>query len=121
MKTVKINRAKWRNHSHGKGNVKLLNADGYMCCLGFACQQIAKCNKNKLLDVPTPGGLEFVVGKFNKRGNSKRSFNTTLSDAAIQINDSSYLSDEERETKLIELFKEYGYNLVFTGEYTDPR
>ena len=44
---VLIDRSKWRTGSWnpnrtGKGSTQLLNAEGYMCCLGFICSTVNK-------------------------------------------------------------------------------
>lgn len=121
MKTIKINRAKWRTGDFSKfqtglGTTRLLNKEGYMCCLGFAAQQIKRCPVSKLLGISTPTGLQCKIGELTQRTEIGIT-NTKFTSAAMNINDDVLIKRETKEFKLIKLFKQYGYNLVFVGKY----
>ena len=56
-----INRARWRtggmeDDSTGKSYTALLNDKGYMCCLGFRCEQMG-IPKKDLLGLSSPEDL----------------------------------------------------------------
>jgi hypothetical protein len=123
---VTIDRAKWRcggecgDFANGKGQTKLLNHEGYMCCLGFIT---AAANPElNILEKGEPDDLKTTVPEltclsldfaFSSRG----WLNTNLTVAAIAINDSETLTAQEREEQLLELFKNSLYELEFVGEY----
>jgi len=123
---VTIDRAKWRcggddnpfQGGNGKGDTKLLNCEGYLCCLGFitreACPDLELLDKSEPDDLPRPvWGLSIPKPSGVGRKNTKLTFD------AIRINDDEDLSFEEREAKLLELFKDSPYELEFVGQYED--
>ena len=120
MKTLKIDRAKWRNGTNGKGNSRLLNEDGFMCCLGFACKADGLDDSNifnkwypDCLDYTpllNPENVLFTPGNFEEG-------NLNLRPQLITTNDSINLENSERETRLKELFKKLDIDLVFEGSY----
>jgi hypothetical protein len=115
MKLI-IDRGKWRNggrgYNHKYGITKLLNKEGFMCCLGFFCVQIDNMKLNEILDIPNPVGLDSNLVGYD--GLTK-----PWAHSAIQINDDDSLPQEIREKRIHEIFKDYGYDVKFTGEYPE--
>lgn len=125
LDTYVIDRSKWRCGSDGlfrsgKGLTKLLNAEGYMCCLGMTCQQ-AGVLKTDLMNKNNPGEINSVVPRFSTKGKIDNTVitDTKLADAAININDDSSITREERERRLKTLFGKWKLKLVFKGKYRD--
>lgn len=139
---VVIERAWWRagkhyapqanETTHGRGDTRLINTQGYRCCLGFAANQLANISDDQLLSKPMPEDVGLLIPfltKENTEGfkltedgcilqNHKKIINTQLSDDASVINDSHNMPLKEKEEFLIELFARHGIELEFTGEYT---
>lgn len=122
-----IDRSQWRcgsigPHAHGKGFARLLNAEGYYCCLGMISEQLGQTD---LLDCAMPADLEkdyLLVNKlrcYDDYEDKEYDFydDTDLSLNAAKINDNSELTDEQRESQLIELFAKEGHEIQFIGEY----
>ena len=85
-----IDRSKWRNgvngiNSKGQGITKLLNEEGYMCCLGMVCSQL-NISDDKLLRKSHPIDLlqdvPYLTGYV-----SDEIGDTDLAFEAITIND----------------------------------
>lgn len=129
---ITINRALWRTgdtgiHRTGTGSTELLNAEGYMCCLGFICSQVSD---QDILGKSNPNDLkEPVLGLSNlsrdgcdcptcQEANKMYVVDTELTSKAITINDSKNTTPEEKELALLELFKDSCYELEFIGEFT---
>ena len=139
---VRINRSKWRFGGGGfydfdkdertldrlLGKTALLNSEGYKCCLGFAVKQLIPTVKQFDLEGRyNPGDLVLTkpVKSFknahlllNDEGGSK-----VWTEDAVCINDDFDENDdrpslEDRENKLIALFKENGVTLEFYGKYS---
>ncbi len=98
------------------GKSKLLNGEGFMCCLGHCCLQLGVA-KQALLGAATPASLggrnlptlnPFTLGDW---GNA-------LSAAAMGKNDSAMCkSIEEKEKALKAVFASYGHTLSFVGTH----
>jgi hypothetical protein len=134
MEKLIIDRSKWRTGGDnipntGIGKTRLLNEEGYMCCLGFACEQ-SGVPKDVLLNVASPSCLseeseEFIHEYDEALLNSKllsqegKGFfiNSDLSDDAMNINDSMSFTRDEREREIQELFGGYGIKVEFINEY----
>lgn len=122
MKTSKqkdyliIDRSKWKTGTHGEGYSALLNAHGYLSCLGFRCYQMG-IPKIILFGKGLPEDIDEydIPGLINDNG-----YNTDLSDNAASINDCNTISDDERETLLINLFAKYDITVEFKGKYKHP-
>lgn len=97
---------------HGKGFTELLNAEGFMCCLGQISLQLG-CSKNEIQCQINPSSVAALRSTI-LMGNYSLS---KLSQGAIAINDCQKTSLEEKEESLIELFKEDGHTIEFIGEY----
>lgn len=122
-----IYRNKWRNSHHGKGQTKLLNKEGYQCCLGFCALQLG-VPIHQLLNMGSPNDLLRIHNTFDinrvltqnievNRFSIFDNRNNVLSIKAIRINDNSGIALAEKEASLIGLFKEFGHELEFVGEY----
>lgn len=126
-----INRSKWRTGGDpditdstnkkenvtGKGDTQLLNNEGFMCCLGFRCQQMG-IPKKDLLNIASPNGLKdwdipdlLTTSPFGTVINSKFTME------AIRINDKADISSKEREKQIKEHFAKRNIIVVFTGKY----
>jgi len=128
-KSFTIDRSFWRrgagrldsegiNSPHGR--TELRNKNGNACCLGHIAQQCG-VTWSALTGVSLPSGLfgasralldgVLTDSLFDKLPNPK------IVVMAAGINDSSAISDAEREEKLAELFAKSGIALTFHGEY----
>ncbi len=124
---IVIDRSKWRcgrvfmTQSHGKGETKLLNDEGYKCCLGFACEQVGGFSEDDIRSIASPSHLADKlkiksIPYFADRGTAI-SLNSELSINAMRVNDNVHYSHHEREDELVKLFDENGIKLSFTGDY----
>lgn len=123
-KTFFIDRSKWRCggytglHIHGGGPTQLLNAAGYMCCLGQVSLQLG-CKRAQIKNAQTPCGVSVFVHELHGVLLTDSGWATSLTVSAMDINDDSKLDDATRESKLAALFAKHGYTLTFTGEYAN--
>ena len=121
MQQFVIDRSKWRtggddlNHKHGA--TRLLNSKGFMCCLGFFCNQIENRTTDELMGVADPVGLDDNTRGSNLIGDDGH--NKPWVETAISINDDDYISNEAREERIHKLFKNNGYDLKFINEYPE--
>lgn len=125
MATLTIDRSKWRvgggEDQIGKkkyaiiGATRLLNAEGFLCCLGFGCLQ-SGLNEEKILYRIYPEYLINTDQDVFGLTNNGRS-NSNLSNKAASINDNDQITNEDREIQLTALFNEHGHEVIFTGEY----
>lgn len=119
-KQLVIDRSKWRcgyyephdtdgpnRSANGIGCTRLLNDQGFQCCLGFAVEQLDGVPHDKLLYLAVPEGP--LVGA--------DSIAFAVRYQAVNINDEWKQSFEEREQKIAALFAEHGVEVVFTGKY----
>lgn len=116
-----IDRSKWRcggsidlNH-RGKGNICLLNGEGFMCCLGQIEKQLG-IPENALINTSTPAGtnVKNILTDTNYNG---KTYNNELSVHALMINDSPDFNDRQREKKLKQLFSYYGHEISFINNF----
>lgn len=124
MKFV-VDRSTWRfggsNYLHELGETRLLGNKGFMCCLGHCLINLG-IKKEDIDSLSKPDELDILAEPFNHLDTNilrkkPAISNTELSIRAMSINDNLYFNNEHREKQLIELFKEYGHELSFTGEY----
>lgn len=132
---VVIDRSKWRTgcdseNRTGEGYTELLNKEGYMCCLGF-CMNASKVAKKDLRSRTNPASVVRRLIKCDNhdklnsifRSNGVRALttpegeSTDLAGKAIGINDKMGTTPEEKEQKLLELFKDSVFDIEFTGSY----
>jgi hypothetical protein len=134
MKKFIIDRSIWRTGDKpkkgncvytGEGETKLLNQQGFMCCLGMVCEQMG-VPRNHLLDVSEPEDIltyssvetisGFLVYKPDVR--EEEYSNTVFACDAMNINDDVNITSEERETKLKEHFATKEIEIEFINNYT---
>jgi hypothetical protein len=137
---VVIDRSKWRTgdesrHRTGSGYTKLLNTEGYMCCLGFCCKASrvgvkriqGRTAPNSIISSHKKGnclpqrvlklrGLRALV-ELTERNDRITANCNPLARSAIIINDDADTTPKEKEQQLLELFKDSVFELEFTGEY----
>ncbi len=128
IKKISIDRAKWARgigwnpNYHGTNKLWLskLNAG---CCLGHALNQVENIPLESMEGFGDPYRLNketFLTGakETTLLGdlNSDYQFaNNQFAKDAMQINDDKLMKDPEREGRLIQLFKDNGYELEFYG------
>lgn len=124
---LKIDRSKWKTgedgseNSTGLGDTQLLNDEGFMCCLGFRCLQLG-IPKKDILERGEPGdvdGWEVIPDLVNHH--DWGTINTEFTNKAMKINDSGKLTRKQREYRIKQHFKKVNVDVVFTGEYTEPK
>ena len=128
---VVIDRSKWRTGADGefatgKGKTSLLNDEGFMCCLGFVCKAAGVPDDN-ILSISLPSATRDLsiyesdipneLLPTSKRNQDAKPCEYLASDA-VSINDNYNTLAEEKERKLLELFKDSSINISFEGEYT---
>ena len=124
MKKLILDESKWRcggdspNPKNRRGKIgtetQLLNEQGRMCCLGqFSLQLNKKLKKKDILELAEPVELRTDIPPLNERSDYGYIRNTSLSKAAMLINDTEETSVEEKVKKLKELFVENGFKIVF--------
>jgi hypothetical protein len=97
MRTVKIERERWRTPTTGEGQrFQLINCRGCGCIMGLIGEACGVEVDDMLGDQALDQGQLAVVG-----------VDDDTQDAAITINDNQYLNQDEREAKLKELFKDH--------------
>lgn len=108
---------------HGNQYTKLLDKEGFRCCLGSVCSQLGVPDE-MLLDIAYPRQVQLDSYKhvlsILREELPSHANNSILAQEAIDIND-SYLSFSVREEKLIALFAEYGHELEFVGVFTHDK
>lgn len=117
-----IDRSKWRTgegsfSETGKGDTLLLNKQGFMCCLGFRCNQMG-IPKKDLLNKGMPEDLADLYNIPNLiEGDDEFWADTEFTNAAIRLNDSRMLKPKEREKAIKEHFATIGVTVQFKGRY----
>ena len=128
-KKLIIDRSKWRTGTHGYGPTKLLNDEGYMCCLGFACK-VEGLENNQICGTARPdkvkSALECIPNLVDE--DNGYVFNRWFVIEAINSNDSpnqgggdnlaEFRSDVEKRIKII---LSPVYDVSFVGEYEDQK
>lgn len=119
-----IDRSKWRtggDHSDnttGKGDTQLLNKQGFMCCLGFRCNQMG-IPKKHLLQQGVPSHLAdlYDIPDLISGDDYDGWEDTKFTDEAVRINDDEYITSKEREKAIKEHFATIGVIVQFKGKY----
>ena len=120
MKKLTLDYAKWRCGGTGQGispdpekgmgvgtgTTKLLNSDGYMCCLGQWVLQVAKVTENDILNKSMPHQLNEPCIFTQAKNNS------LFEDKAIRINDNPNTTVSTKLIQLTQLCKDYGIELT---------
>ena len=125
MKTLILDEKKWRcgeyslnpENRRGKGRTRMKNYEGFECCLGQFSKQIDKTIKNKhLLGYSNPARISFERNKTITGLSVKRNGTfelTKLATEAMNINDDSCTSVEQKVKDLKRIFSKNGYKIVF--------
>ena len=121
-----IDRSRWRwggpYYDEKRGYTRLLNQEGFMCCLGFLAKQCG-CSAQRILNVPVPRKINWKVAGLDRKALSDLltpdGAHSEFSSIAIDINDAVDLSKEDREDRLIGLGKNHGIELEFISEYPE--
>jgi len=116
-KTLTLDISKWRcgldsDNALGKGPTKLLNKEGYMCCLGqFALQlgysELSIKNQGMPSDIGTKSDKDHLL--VDERG-------LEFSIKAAAINDDEFTTPKQKIRQLKELCEKYGYTLQVVNE-----
>lgn len=116
MKTLILDYSKWRSGAEGdnkvgEGKTKLLNSEGFMCCLGqFSTQLAPELSKNSILGESSPAYLsKSIPGLSYKKIDIIK--DTPLSNKAIEINDNEDTTPERKIVLLRKLFRSKGYKI----------
>ena len=97
MRTIKIKRDRWRTPKSGKGpRWQLLNYTGCGCIMGLIGEACGVDREEMI-----------ASGSLDKYQLSKIDIDQDLQERAIEINDRTSISDDYRESKLKELFKDH--------------
>ncbi len=121
-----INRKKWARGGLN-GEAALLNDQGNMCCLGFACRASGVAAKtldgygfpeDLASEVKQPERLGKKLGKLVEvtREENIVTFNNTAGVVQAQgVNDDDTISEKMREYKLKPILKKLGFDVTFVG------
>lgn len=115
---VVIDRSKWGcGHAPQHGDRFLLNRLGFKCCLGFAVQQLEGRGDHELLDRAAPANLGMFMEILTARASTGIIYDSSFSIKAMEINDCSFIDNEDRELRLQALGEKHGITFEFVGEY----
>lgn len=106
MEAIQIDRKYWKCYGHGEGDPSLLNAEGYSCVMGFIAIGLG-IKEDEVCNLTYPSDDQM----------DETNISRDLVNRAIQINDAGSCTQEERERRLVELFKERNIKLEFVGEF----
>lgn len=117
-KKLTLDYSKWRcgedgDNALGTGKTKLLNEDGFMCCLGIWSLQLG-APEGDLLQKDDPSELKMLIPLFAEDGRLKFRgcrWTTHLSTECMSINDDKDTTPEEKIEQLGELLREEGIEL----------
>ena len=99
-------------------NTVLLNAVGGRCCLGFFLQACG-CSDEQLLGHATPNNVGAThILPIDARWLCAAGSDTQACSLLMEANDSSELTEEQREETVTELFKERDIEVLFID--TEP-
>lgn len=114
MKKFILDYSKWRcglrgENKVGEGHTRLLNEEGFMCCLGqFSLQSGAK--EENIIGVGYPSMTSLLLNGLTTTDHGIIK-NSAFSNLAIPINDNEFTTPEEKIKRLTTLCKEHGYEL----------
>ena len=114
-----IQRSKWLRGNDGDGSC-LLDNDGKMCCLGFYAKALG-AEDSQIFAVTIPQDCDSPEREkiFSERSGGRWILSEDGagdSHDAVELivqNDSNYLTEEEREWSIQELFARHGVEVVF--------
>jgi hypothetical protein len=109
--SLRIDRKRWCRGGIN-GDASLLNGEGAMCCLGFACKKLGLTPKqiNNVglpADVADRSKLGLLV---NTKGGTRK-----LAQDAAGLNDNPDLEESDREVALVPVLKKLGFKVSFVG------
>ena len=118
MEKLVIDRLKWlRGSRHGIS--RLHRYDGLMCCLGFECLRRG-AEIDDIRDMASPAALakwspslaaslvgDLIVEEGKRWGNTQECIE------AMEVNDETKISDQQRESILVNIFAAWGVELTF--------
>ena len=104
MTKITIDRQRWLRGEGYELSRLLRSSDKKMCCFGFLCKQ-AGLEDKQILDKDTLHSVFMGPNSFNNEEQWVRN--------AYAINDSTTISDEQRELILTGMFKANGFELEF--------
>ncbi len=116
--TLDVN--KWRcgsssmepSNRKGEGKTRMLNTEGYMCCLGqFALQE--GCTPAEILDTQTPSGVNRFYSKIFQNPNENNFGNSisVLSGDLMHINDSPGMKVSTKIRNIRKILKQEDHTL----------
>lgn len=116
QKVLRISRKRW---ARGQRTETWLysSADKTMCCLGFAARQLCGAKIGDIKNRGTPGAVQKVFADdlpwLISDVECWRGGDSEESDALVELNDSTDLTDRERERGIRKVFAEHGVKVVF--------
>ncbi len=116
-KSFTVRRKNWARGGKN-GEAALLNLEGNMCYLGFACNQISRVRKKDMLSLPSPMGVlrapSFLTeGEYDAGYGEWDVEDNALTKEAMTINDNASITDKTREERLKKLFKKHNVIVKF--------
>lgn len=125
MTTYTLDVSNWRCgdfglHALGKGPTKMLNSEGFMCCLGqFSCQSLD--NPAVLQGEGTPSAVARQIGElynshFVKPDNDYEYLSTDLARNLWKVNDDKLTSPAKKVEQIRTLLAQEGHDLVVVDE-----
>jgi hypothetical protein len=114
---LRINRKRWARGSKN-GNSELLNSEGNMCCLGFACRKLG-LKPDDILNMGTPASAVALL-ETSKHAMldplvTKQMCNRAAVRLAVYENDDTLISDDVREARLVPILAQLGFKVSFVG------
>lgn len=108
-----IDRARWKTGTSGKGDTKLLNDLGFMCCLGF------ECSRNGIPDEELLGvGDPYYLNRLSRIDHLyPPDQSSAFADDAMYINDDTSYDNTRRELEITKHFSTIGVTVQFINEY----
>lgn len=127
MKNLIIDRNTWRKggskYNEQCGETRLLNNEGFMCCLGFFCKQAGVpekyLNTGEPCDIDIKEYTDLIPELVTYHEGNDVYKNTHLTEDAINKNDNPNFTNEERETHLTKLFKDNNIDVEFINNYPE--
>jgi len=115
-------------HSHGEGQTRMRNSEGFMCCLGqFAMRRHIpglgrKIKVIDILDHGEPFNVATAVGgtydpSFVNCDQDSEFYNTTLAKDLMEINDCQTTTIQQKVDSIRNLLDHYDHTLVVKNEH----
>lgn len=119
VKEFTLDYSKWRcgyttpdlcKNQLGMGAVRMLNAEGYSCCIGQFSQQLG-IDKDSLIDKSSPADVRTPINLFNKPSATSGYNDTALTEDCIVINDDPKTTPQEKIALLSDRLAKEGISL----------